>query len=289
MSSVSLSTSIRRKISDKTLKNAVALLTRAFVGAQGGLSARNIRRTLETEFACNLKARKDLIVRTIQETLEGEINNEEPIESNVNKAASDFKRRKLSSMHAAADELADDRVGSMLNLGDACEYQSAKTNALHYHNPIHSGKRPFACDECDFQSSQKSALTRHKRIHFGERPFACDDCDYRCAKRSNLTAHKRTHSRERPYACDQCDFRCSDHSNLIVHKRTHSGERPYACDECGYRCASSSNLTAHKRIHTGERPFACDECDFRCAQGGGLTTHKRIHSRERSFACDECY
>ena len=161
---------VHSAVSDDLLKTAVARLVRIAINAREILSARHIRLTLETEFACDLTAKKDLILRTIQATLENEISVEERVNREIDEVASIAKRRKLLTMH-------------------------------------HSGERPFACDECEYKCAERNNLIAHKRTHTGERPFACDECEYRCAQSSNLTAHKRIHSGERPYACDKCDDR----------------------------------------------------------------------------------
>ncbi len=261
-SAASSSTGILRQTSDVT---AVAPLVRAAAGAQAGISARS----LESESACDRMAN---IARTIQAKIDNETGSGEStgIDRDFNRALSvavstGNKRKKLCSMHAAADELVCD-AGAL----PVCQRDARKR--------VYSGERPFACDQCGFRCARNDTLTVHKRIHSGERPFSCDQCEYRSASGSHLTVHKRVHTGERPFACDECEYRGARSSDLSVHKRTHSGQRPFACGECDYRCARKDTLTAHKRVHSGERPYACDQCDFRCVHRSALSRHRHIHS-----------
>ncbi len=274
--------------SEENLGTAVAQLARAAAGAalsaRTGTTGSGIPQAIETEVADDLTAKSNLLARPIQASIGIENIIEEPTNANVDKAVSTIgKRRKLSSKHAAANELVGDSALSKLKSRqiacDECAFRCASVSDLTAHKRTHSGERPFACDRCEYRFAQKSSLTRHKRVHSGERPYACNECAYRGAQRGDLIVHKRIHSGERPYACSECKYRSASSGDLIMHKRVHSGERPFACDECGYRCARKDHLTVHKRIHSGERPFACDQCDFRCAQRGSLNVHKRIHSR----------
>ncbi len=96
--------SLPASISNDVLSAAVAQLVRAAVDAQADLSARGIRLTLETEFACDLRARKDVIARAIQATLEEEARDDDLVGHDLNGAPPDAKRRKASACTLAGDE-----------------------------------------------------------------------------------------------------------------------------------------------------------------------------------------
>ena len=294
----SVFTEIRSTISDEVLETAVAQLARAALTDNAGLSLRIIRRALETELACNLTARRDLIVRTIEAALDNALVSEEPLDRNFNEAVSDpttGKRRRLSSMQVAAEASASEHAscdaGAFCNrdvqlfesAGSEGVYQTTGSDTCPSDKRKNSGQRPFACDECNYQCADRNSLTVHKRVHSGERPYSCDQCQYRCSTNTNLKKHKRVHSRERSFACNECDYRCSRSNYLAVHMRTHSNERPFACDKCDFRCSRSNYLIVHARsVHSGKRPFACDKCHYRCAHRSNLTLHKRrVHSDKR--------
>lgn len=120
------------------------------IGAhQSGLSARLIRQTLETEFTCDLRARKNAIARAIQATLEDEARGEcdddavrdvddEEVSGATGTASG--KRRKLSRGRPhMADGIALGKLGIHSVFKEA--QLSLKSIAVSIQ---------FACDECNF-------------------------------------------------------------------------------------------------------------------------------------------
>ena len=266
MSRLSPSSSNHAALSNQVFNAAVARIVRAAVSAREELSARRIRLALEAEFACDLRASRDLILDVIQATLE------EEARTHADDSTFITRRRKLFNAQGAPDV--------PVREGDAWPKRARRSQTTGSgHKRTHSGERPYACDECDYRCAAKGNLTVHKRIHSGERPFACDECDFLSAQFGHLTEHKRIHSGERPFSCDQCNFRCAQSGHLTEHKRIHSVhvDRPFACDVCDRRCTRRNDLTRHKLTHSNKRLYACDQCDYQCTRRKDLTVHIRLN------------
>jgi hypothetical protein len=157
-------------LSDDVLNHSVAHLVCAAVSRNDDcIKARSIRLTLETEFGCNLKSKKNLIKRAIQAALGTGLRIEEP--------ESAAESSSTSSMEPAHVE-------------DELVY--AYTRSTQTANSSQQSRR-FNCSECEFRCSKKSLLWRHAHVHSGNRPFSCEVCEVRFSRRHSLNRHMLTH------------------------------------------------------------------------------------------------
>ena len=90
--------------SSKALLAAVAQRVHSAIKAREELSARGIRQALEIELCCELGAMKGVILRAIHAALE-EAHSEDQDEQDRHGAPQSTKRRKLSKINNASDEL----------------------------------------------------------------------------------------------------------------------------------------------------------------------------------------
>jgi hypothetical protein len=190
------STSHRNVISNAALiKSATARIVRTTVGKSAGfcLHAKNVWRALETEFACKLKSKKDLIWREIMSTLCGDrfVVRRDKLSRKLIASAADLKNR-LSKTHDDGDELVY-AFGESANSPQRPQPSTALS--VSHSQSERSGTREFACGNCQYRCSTSGILARHQRLHSVERPFACEECTFRFSRRDGLVSHMRTHSR----------------------------------------------------------------------------------------------
>ena len=181
-------------ISNAALRSATARFVRATVGgarAPQYLRAGSVRRALETQFACNLKSKKDLILRGILCTL-----HRDRYDFGLNKVA-----RHREPVAAAPD--VTDRLSTARDDGDELVYAFGESRATHQAfialcaTASHSERpdtREFECAHCQYRCASSGVLSRHQRFHSAERPFACAECVFRFSRRDGLVSHMRTHS-----------------------------------------------------------------------------------------------
>ena len=147
------------------------------------LSAKSIRHTLETEFQCNLKPKKHLILQVIHSTLLGfdamQITRMQDDDSSEfvlpwGTIVPNATATASGTGHPKEDNHVDESISELL--------------------PFASDKRAFACNVCEYRCLSSPILSRHERLHSIDRKFGCDKCKFRFSRRDTLNAHMRTHS-----------------------------------------------------------------------------------------------
>uniref|UniRef100_A0A3B3ZIN0 GDNF inducible zinc finger protein 1 n=1 Tax=Periophthalmus magnuspinnatus TaxID=409849 RepID=A0A3B3ZIN0_9GOBI len=145
-----------------------------------------------------------------------------------------FKRKKDVVRHQRQVHERD----SHKHICSTCGKSLSCKAALHLHERIHNGTKPYQCPVCDAKFTQKTALKMHNRTHTGEKPFACTLCDARFTQKQMLANHVRSHTGTPRYTAYICNY-----------------NKPFMCEACGKSFSSREYLRHHSNIHTGAKPF----------------------------------